>query len=219
MFEDEEVLLAWFGGLTGVKARKAVKGAKAIAQGKEDLQYFSYFIANADTGLELSEEFPESIRSFNFTFGSTHSTSGRLMPQYFIEHLSADKLPIDEFFTRGYAFSGDHDATCELVESGKAQVGVVSYKTYDKRVEDGETDPIIAKVIWKTPFYADYNFSIHPKVDLIYGERFSKAIQKALVDIEDPGLLAAFPRKALIKANNGHFKKIKTLAMRLDLVD
>lgn len=36
-FKNNEVQLAWFGGLSGVKARRGVPGSKAIAQGEEDL--------------------------------------------------------------------------------------------------------------------------------------------------------------------------------------
>ena len=62
-FINGEIHLTWFGGLTGVQARNEVKGARAIAQGIEDPNYISYFIANADTGLELSESFPEKIKT------------------------------------------------------------------------------------------------------------------------------------------------------------
>ena len=41
-FKNDEVQLAWFGGLSGVKARRAVSGSKAIAQGEEDLAFVSY---------------------------------------------------------------------------------------------------------------------------------------------------------------------------------
>ena len=46
-FKNDEVQLAWFGGLSGVKARRSVAGSQAIAQGEEDLEFVTYFIANA----------------------------------------------------------------------------------------------------------------------------------------------------------------------------
>lgn len=216
MFENEDILLAWFGGLTGVQARAQVPGARAIVQGKEDPEYFSYFIANVDTGLELSEDFPAAIGDFSFTFGSESSTSGRLMPQYFIEKFSGK--PVKEFLTKGFSFSGNHDKTCELVESGQVQVGALSYTTYDKRVAAGTTNPGICKVIWKTPTYADYNFTAHPKLDEIYGAGFTDRVQQALIAMDDPELLAAFPREALIPARNEDFDSILQLARQLGFV-
>lgn len=51
MFKNGDVHLAWFGGLTGVQARQAVPGARAIAQGASDPEYYTYFIAHRDAGL------------------------------------------------------------------------------------------------------------------------------------------------------------------------
>lgn len=45
-FQNNEVQLAWFGGLSGVKARSSVKGAVAIAQGEEDMAFYSYIVAH-----------------------------------------------------------------------------------------------------------------------------------------------------------------------------
>jgi phosphonate transport system substrate-binding protein len=98
LFKNADVMLAWFGGLTGVQARQAVPGARAIAQGETDPRYFSYFIAHADTGLQRSDEFPRGIAGLSFTFGSRSSTSGRLMPEYFIRRSTG--LSPEEFFGR-----------------------------------------------------------------------------------------------------------------------
>ena len=51
-FTANQVQLAWFGGFTGVQARRAVPGSEAIAQGAEDVAFKSYFIANAAAGLK-----------------------------------------------------------------------------------------------------------------------------------------------------------------------
>src|SRR6516165_9513297 len=80
-FINNDVQLAWFGGYTGVQARHAVPGSEAIAQGAEDVNFKSYFIANSETGLKPSKEFPAGIRGKTLTFGSRSSTSGRVMPE------------------------------------------------------------------------------------------------------------------------------------------
>ncbi|MEE4251016.1 MAG: PhnD/SsuA/transferrin family substrate-binding protein, partial [Alcanivoracaceae bacterium] len=83
-FRNNEIQLAWFGGLSGVQATQLVPGSYAIAQGVEDPQYVSYFIAHADTGLQAGDTFPTGIEGRSFTFGSKSSTSGRLMPEFFL---------------------------------------------------------------------------------------------------------------------------------------
>ncbi|MCA9754808.1 MAG: putative selenate ABC transporter substrate-binding protein, partial [Candidatus Eisenbacteria bacterium] len=187
MFKNGDVQLAWFGGLTGVQARQAVPGARAIVQGKEDPEYYSYFIANASTGLAPSDDFPMDIAKYKFTFGSQSSTSGRLMPEYYIRQHSG-KSPT-EFFTHEFGFSGSHDKTVEQVANGTYEVGACNYGTYDKMVADGKVDPAVCKIIWKTPTYADYNFTARPDIDETFGPGTIDKIQKACTAIHDPKLL------------------------------
>ena len=221
MFEKGEVQLAWFGGLTGVQARSKVPGAEAIAQGAEDPNYFSYFVANADAGIAPSdsrEKFPEGLEGKTFTFGSPRSTSGRLMPEHFIRTFTG-KSP-KELFGSDPQFSQKHNLTAKWVESGKVQVGAMSYKTYDKMVSKGELDPKKCVVIWKTPFYADYNFTAHPKLNEMFGAGFVKKLQDAILAYDDKDVLEnGFQRSKLIPAQNADFAKIKELAEKLDFVN
>lgn len=216
MFKNGDVHLAWFGGLTGVQARAAVPGAHAIAQGEADPTYYSYFIAHRDTGLERSEEFPEDLGQYRFTFGSESSTSGRLMPEHFIRQHTG-KGPM-ELFSEPVGFSGSHDRTVEMVESGQYQVGAVNYKVYDRRVAEGQTDPEAARVIWQTPYYADYNWTAHPDLETVFGAGFTDKLQQALVSVEDPALLAALPRERLIPASDEEFEGIRQVAQALDML-
>ncbi|MCZ6788319.1 MAG: putative selenate ABC transporter substrate-binding protein [Planctomycetota bacterium] len=216
MFRNGDIQLAWFGGLTGVQARQAVPGARAIAQGKADPKYYSYFIAHKDTGLERSDAFPTRIADVKFAFGSESSTSGRLMPEFFIRRNSG-KGP-KEFFDQQYIFSRSHDQTAELVESGQVQAGVLNHKVYERRIESGKTDPTVCKIIWKTPFYADYNFTAHPDLETMFGAGFIEKLQNALIDMTDMELLSAFPRDALILAKNEDFDGIVRVARELDML-
>ena len=215
MFKNGDIHLAWFGGLTGVQARQAVSGAHAIVQGSEDPHYYSYFIANKSTGLEGSEEFPMQIAKRRFTFGSTMSTSGRLMPEHFIREYSG-KSP-EDFFEHDYGFSGSHNKTAEQVQSGAYEVGVLNYKVYDSMVQEGKIDPEVCRVIWKTPPYADYNFTAHPELDTLFGSGFTARLQQALVDLKDERLLAAFKRSSLIVAEDHEFDAILAVARSLNL--
>jgi phosphonate transport system substrate-binding protein len=216
MFKNGDIQLAWFGGLTGVQARQAIPGARAIAQGRADPKYYSYFIAHRDAGLDRSDAFPTKIADMKFSFGSRKSTSGRLMPEFFIRQ-NTGKGP-DEFFNKQYTFSKSHDMTAELVESGQVQAGVLNYRVYEKRVESGKTDPAVCKIIWKTPFYADYNFTAHPDLETMFGAGFTEKLQKALIGMKDKELLDAFPREALIPAKNEDFDGIVGVAEELDML-
>lgn len=214
-FKNGQIQLAWFGGLTGVQARALVPGSRAIAQGDTDDAFVSYFIAHKDTGLELSDKFPAAIADLKFTFGSQSSTSGRLMPEFFIKQ-SSGKLAA-EFFKTPPGFSGGHDKTAELVASGAYQAGVLNYSVYDKRVKEGKTDPNVVRIIWKTPSYADYNFSVHPDVEKSYGAGFTAKLTDALCGMDEE-LCKAFPRKRLKPATNDLYEGIRRVAIELGMV-
>ncbi len=217
MFKNGDVQLAWFGGLTGVQARHAVPGARAIAQGAEDPQYYSYFIAHASTGLQRSERFPTALAKFPFTFGSESSTSGRLMPEYFIRK-ETGKTP-SEFFEHPYGFSGSHTKTAELVRDGtRVKAGALNYRTYEEMAADGRIDPETVRIVWKTPPYPDYNFTAHPKLETMFGAGFIDRLQQALLEMTDPELLAAFQRSRFIEARNEDFERIAEVARELGML-
>ena len=215
-FRNDQVQLAWFGGLSGVQARLLVEGARAIAQGDEDQSFVTYFIANTDTGLTESEDFPEAARGMSFTFGAKTSTSGRLMPDYQIREQTGEAP--EEFFSR-VGFSGDHAQTLRLVASGAWQIGALNFTVYDQAVTEGAPEIETAKVIWKTPPYPDYNWTIRGDVDARWGEGFADKVQAALIGMDDPELLAAFPRNAFVAAKNEDYAPIETVGRQLDLLE
>ncbi len=215
-FKNNEVQLAWFGGLSGVQARLAVPNSVAIAQGAEDPDFISYFIANTSTGLSFSEKFPKAIADKTFTFGSKGSTSGRLMPEYFIREAFEGKAPREVFKRVG--FSGDHSKTLALVQAGSYEVGAMNFKVWLKEVEAGKVDPTKVQVIWRTPGYPDYNWTIRGSIDETYGEGFIKKVQGALLDITDQAILNAFPRAKFIPADNSMYQSILDTAIEVGII-
>jgi phosphonate transport system substrate-binding protein len=216
-FKNGDLQLCWFGGLTGVRARQAVKGARVIACGKVDPKFHSYFVAHKSTGLTRSDEFPLALKGKKFTFGSDSSTSGRLMPEYFIRKHT--KLSPKEFFGSEMNFSGGHDKTAKLVEAGTFDAGALDYTVYDQMVKDKKLDPDVCRIIWVTPDYTDYHFTAHPALDETFGKGFTDRLQQALVEIKDPELLKAlFRPDGLIPAKNEDFDGLRALALELGLV-
>jgi len=215
-FRNNQVQLAWFGGLSGVRARALVKDSQAIAQGAEDPDFKTYFIAHSSSGLKPSKAFPKEIAGKTFTFGSKGSTSGRLMPEYHIRQ-NMKKLP-DQVFSR-VGYSGNHSKTIALVQSGAFQVGAVNYKVWQKDMAAGKIDPKKVQIIWETPGYPDYNWSVRGDVNSKFGPDFIKKVQNALLNLKDPDLLASFPRKAFIRASNGDFQTIVDLGKEVGLIE
>jgi phosphonate transport system substrate-binding protein len=214
-FRNNQVQLAWFGGLSGVQARRLVPGSNAIAQGYEDQYFKSYLIAHHSTPLERSSDFP-ALKGYTFTFGSKGSTSGRLMPQFFIERNMGEKSA--DIFSR-IGFSGDHSRTIAQVEAGAYQVGAVNYKVWQSMVDKGEIDTSKVKVIWESPTYPDYQWTIRAGVEQQFGTGFSEKVKAALINMKQTELLASFPRQAFVEADNHDYEPIESVAQTIGLLD
>ncbi|SEQ90380.1 phosphonate transport system substrate-binding protein [Amphritea atlantica] len=215
-FRNNQVQLAWFGGLSGVQARELVPGSRAVAQGVEDPEFKSFFIANTSTGISPSDHLPESLRGLTFTFGSKGSTSGRLMPEYNLREQFG--ISPDELFSR-VGFSGNHSRTIALVESGAYQVGALNYKVWETAVAEGKVDTSKVQVIWETPTYPDYQWSVRGDLDAVYGDGFTARLEKALLEMNDPELLNSFPRSGFIPASNDDFEPVRKVAKQVGLLD
>lgn len=209
-FINNDVQLAWFGGYTGVQARHAVPGSEAIAQGAEDVNFKSYFIANSETGLKFSKDFPAGIEGKTLLFGSRSSTSGRVMPEYFIrKHFVGKQL--EDIFSR-IGFSGDHSRTLQLVQSGAYQVGVMDYTVYEVEKKAGRVDESRVSVIWESPTFPDYQFTIRGDVDKQFGPGFTDKVRQAIVSLADPEILGYFARSKFIPASNAEYAPIEEVA-------
>ncbi|MGI9332180.1 MAG: putative selenate ABC transporter substrate-binding protein [Gammaproteobacteria bacterium] len=215
-FRNDQVQLAWFGGLSGVRARNLVQGSQAIAQGEEDTEFVTYFIAHSSTGLGASEDFPKAIGGKTFTFGSKGSTSGRLMPEYHVRMALGDAP--DKVFER-VGFSGDHSRTIALVQSGAYEVGAVNFKVWDNEMKAGKIDESKVSVVWKTPPYPDYNWTIRGDVDARFGAGFQEKVRQALLELDNPDLLASFPRRSFIPATNADYQPIEDLGKAIGLLE
>ena len=214
-FRADQIQLGWFGGLSGVQARLAVPDSRALAQGAEDAGFVTYFIANADSGIEPSEAFPD-LAGRRFTFGAQTSTSGRLMPEYWLREKTG-MAPAELFSDVGY--SGDHGQTLRLVASGAYEAGALNYTVYENAVAEGDPEADRVEVIWKTPPYPDYNWTIRGDVDARFGAGFADRVQAALLSMDDPDLLASFPREKFIPADAALYGSIEETARALDIID
>ena len=149
--------LAWLGGFTFVQAKIRTNGtALPIVQREEDAKFTSKFIA-ADPAIKSLAD----LKGKTFAFGAPSSTSGSLMPRYFLQQAGLN--PEKDF--RNVAFSGAHDATVAFVAAGKAEAGVLNTSVWDKLVETKKVDTDKVRVFATTPTYFDYNWTVRGNLD------------------------------------------------------
>ncbi len=149
--------LAWLGGFTFVQAKIRTNGtALPIVQREEDAKFTSKFIT-ADPAIKSLAD----LKGKTFAFGAPSSTSGSLMPRYFLQQAGLN--PEKDF--RNVAFSGAHDATVAFVAAGKAEAGVLNTSVWDKLVETKKVDTDKVRVFATTPTYFDYNWTVRGDLD------------------------------------------------------
>lgn len=152
----DRVDLAWLGGFTFVQTRLKTGNAIPLVQREQDEKFTSKFIT-ADAGVNSLQD----LKGKTFAFGSVSSTSGSLMPRFFMQK---DGIVPEQFFSR-VAFSGAHDATVAWVQAGKVDAGVLNASVWDKLVAAGKVDTAKVKVIATTPTYYDYNWTVRGSLD------------------------------------------------------
>ncbi|MBP8788427.1 MAG: putative selenate ABC transporter substrate-binding protein [Azonexus sp.] len=167
----KKIDMAWLGGFTFVQAKIRTNGeAKPIVQRVEDKKFTSKFIVPVDSPAQALTD----LKGKNFAFGSPSSTSGHLMPRYFL--IQAGIQPDQDF--KNVAFSGAHDATVAFVASGKADAGVLNASVMDKLVEKGDANAKRVRVIAITPPYFDYNWTVRPGLDAALTKKLTEAFLK-----------------------------------------
>lgn len=217
-FQVGDLEFVWFGGLTGVQARLQTPGATAIAQRDVDENFRSVFIANPSAGLAPFTEITDlaQLKGKTFTFGSESSTSGRLMPQYFLEQ---GGVALTDF--QGPAgFSGDHDKTLELVQAGAYQVGALNEKVWEQRSAEGKVNNDQVTVIWRTPTYYDYHWVLHPQIASEFGADFPEKLRAALLKLspDNPDhkeILELFSAGKFIETKNENYAQIEAIGRKI----
>lgn len=159
--------LVWYGGFTFVQARRRTGTAVPLVQREEDARFHSRFITRAGSGIQKLQD----LKGKTVAFGSPSSTSGHLMPRYFL--LQAGLDPEKDFAK--VAFSGAHDATAKWVESGKVDAGALNESVWNKLVEEKKIDPARVISFHTTPDFYDYNWTVRGDLDPRVAEKIRAA--------------------------------------------
>ena len=215
-FKNGHVHVGWFGGLTGVQARSAAPGARAIVHRPRDAEFHSVFVVQSSLDVDSLGD----LRGLSFTFGSESSNSGHLMPRYFMVQAGVDP---DSDLRGPPGYSGSHDKTWKLVESGSYQAGALNEVVWEKAVADGKADVSKVRMFQTTPPYFNYNWSVRGDLDETFGDGFTERLQSALLSL-DPSderegeILDLFQASAFVPTDNGNYENIESVARDLGII-
>jgi phosphonate transport system substrate-binding protein len=201
--------LAWFGGFTFVQAQRKAP-MTPLVQREEDQQFTSKFIT-ADPAVKTLQD----LKGKTFAFGSVSSTSGSLMPRYFMQQ---DGIVPEQFFSR-VAYSGAHDATVAWVTAGKADAGVLNASVWKKLVDAGKVDTSKVRVLSTTPAYYDYNWTVRGNLD----PQLAAKIKQAFLDLDpakpaDKAILDLQAASRFVPTSPDNYKSIEASALAAGLL-
>jgi len=218
-FRTGDLDLVWFGGLSGVQARLQTPNSIVLLQRDIDKEFKSVFITNKKLSIKRTNNINDLrlIKKYRFTFGSENSTSGRLMPQYF---LNIAGVKLTDFKGQTVGFSGSHDATLALVNSGAYDAGVLNKQIFDRNIERNPNRVKNVNIFFITPSYPDYHWVARGDLDQRFRKGFTKDLKSAFLNLslnnkDQKLILDMFNAKKFIEANSEQYKSIEFIARKL----
>lgn len=203
-FDAGHIDLAWFGGLTFIRAQQESRAAP-LAFRDIDLQFTScYLTHSADTRSTVRE-----FAGQKFSFGPQLSTSGHLMPRYFLER---DGLYPEQFFAAARHSEG-HDQTARWVSDGIVDLGVANCNIVQAMLANGSLSNDDIRIIETTPPYSDYVWAVKATMD----ERTRVRLLDAFLaldasDPDDRAILRAQGANAYLPASPDNFLLVRRAA-------
>ena len=207
----KKIDLVWYGGFTFVQARLKTGNAIPIAQREEDEKFRSVFITQPNSGINSLKD----LNGRTFTFGAPSSTSGSLMPRFFMlkEGIDPDKA------LKRVAFSGAHDATALQVAGGKVDAGVLNISVYEKMLAEKKIDASQVKVFYTTPGYYDYNWTVRGDLDPVLIKKLTDAFLSLDANIAEHKEILALQRATrFIPTKPENYKSIEEAARSAGLL-
>lgn len=173
----DQAQIVWLGAITMAQARIKM-GDDVVAIGCRDIDkgFVSYFIANADLGIEKVDDLAELAKlakgkDWTLTFGSKSSTTSHMMPRHFFSEQSDET--VEQVF-KTVTYSGRQDVVIAKVASGDFHIGAVGQAPYDRAEDDVKAK---APIIYTTPAFYNYGFAARSEL----GEDVLKKLTDALL--------------------------------------
>ena len=218
-FRTKDLDLVWFGGLSGVQARLQTPNSIVIAQRDIDKEFKSVFIVNKNLELNSISNIKglKKLKNLRFTFGSENSTSGRLMPEYFLNQAGVE---IKHFKGKKASFSGSHDATIALVNSGAFDAGALNKQVWENNLKKNPKRTTNVELFWTTTEYVDYHWLAQGDLDNRFREGFTKQLKSAILDLDIKNkshkkILDMFNTKRFVNAEAKQYKNIEDIGRKL----
>lgn len=163
---NDRVDIAYFGGFTYVQA-SARAGIVPLVQREGDQAFHSKFITQPSSSIHSLSD----LKGHSFAFGDVNSTSGHLMPVYFMRQQGVDRAVIEKA-----VYTGGHDATALAVANGKVDAGAMDELVFTRMIKEGKLNESQVRVFYTTPPFFDYVWAARKGLDPAISEAFANTL-------------------------------------------
>jgi phosphonate transport system substrate-binding protein len=208
-----KVQLAWYGNKSAMEAVDRAEGevfAQTVSADGSD-GYYAVLIANVDSPLNSLEDLWKSSKDLSFANGDPNSTSGFLVPGYYVFALN-DKDPKTAFKR---TINGNHEANALAVAGKQVDVATCNNENLARLEVTNPDKRKQIKIIWTSPLI--------PSDPLVWRKDLDPKIKKAFTDFlfsygergnaKDTEILTALGWKGFKKSDNNQLIPIRQLEL------
>jgi phosphonate transport system substrate-binding protein len=200
---NDRVDIAYLGGFTFVQASRRA-GVQPLVQRERDQNFHSVFITQPGSGINSLAD----LKGHSFAFGDVNSTSGHLMPAYYMRVARVDpNLIVRALYT------GGHDATALAVANRKVDAGAMDELVLGNMLKTDKIKPDQVKVFYTTPAFFDYVWAARKGLDPKLSDSFASALLK--LDASNPDnkvLLDLLNATKYVRAEDSSYEKLRQAA-------
>jgi phosphonate transport system substrate-binding protein len=208
---NDELDLAYYGGLTYVQARERAEVTPLVTEINPrtgDTTYRSVIIVPADSQVQEVSE----LRGKDFAFGSVSSTSGSLYPAIMLRDAGGIDYRTD---LGNFNYTNGHDATAQAVANGQVDAGGLEDRILYNLQEEGTIDPDSVRVIEESTLIEGYPWVVREALP----EDLKEDIAQAFLNIDDPVLLDLLRAQGYERVEAGDYDYVEEQARELDLLN
>ncbi len=206
---NDELDLAYFGGLTYVQARERANISPLVTEINPrtgDTTYHSLIIVPANSDIQEVSE----LEGETFAFGSVSSTSGSLYPAITLRDGGIDyRTDLEEKI-----YTGGHDATAQAVANGRVAGGGIEDRILYRLQDDGTVEGGFVRAIEESDPIEGYPWVVRDNLS----EDLKEEITQAFLDIEDPVLLDLLRAAGYERVEAEDYDYVEEQARELDLL-
>ena len=200
---NDRVDIAYLGGFTFVQASQRA-GVRPLVQRERDQNFYSVFITQPGSGINSLAD----LKEHSFAFGDVNSTSGHLMPAYYMREAGIDPGALAKTL-----YTGGHDATALAVANAKVDAGAMDELVYTLMMKTGKITPTQVKIFYTTPAFFDYVWvarkNLDPKLRGAFADAFLKLDSS---NTEGKVLLGLLNANKYVVAHDASYDKLRQAA-------